>query len=236
LAGGRPPSRPAAAHQLLPEALADVRRLSLLLAFLNMRRTLLIGASLVVTLAIAAPLVLIWSVLYTNAGLQFAIRHIPHRFSGVQLDIIGARGTVAEGLSVERVEIDHDLVHLTFQRIEGRVALMPLMLQTIRVLHGSVGSALIAVKPRSRPPGPGGPPGRCTGACAAISTPSTSSRTSRVPVARTSPDRRSLSPTAGTGWPTRWCRISICAPSDFPACSATSPATWPARAMGRASA
>src|SRR5437879_12216295 len=34
---------------------------------------------------------------------------------------------------------------------------MPLMLQTIRVLHGSVGSALIAVKPRSRPPGPGGP-------------------------------------------------------------------------------
>src|SRR5207253_1520520 len=98
-AGELPPSRPAAAHQLLPEALAAVRRLSLLLAFLNMRRTLLIGASLVVTLAIAAPLVLIWSVLYTNAGLQFAIRHIPHRFSGVQLDIIGARGTVAEGLS-----------------------------------------------------------------------------------------------------------------------------------------
>ena len=134
-----------------------MRRLSLLLAFLNMRRTLLIGASLLVTLAIAAPLVLIWSVLYTNAGLQFAIRHIPHRFSGVQLDIIGARGTVAEGLSVERVEIDHDLVHLRFEGIEGRVALMPLMLQTIRVLHGSVGSALIAVKPRSRPPGPGGP-------------------------------------------------------------------------------
>src|SRR5205085_2623850 len=157
LAGELPPSRPAAAHQLLPEALAAVRRLSLLLAFLNMRRTLLIGGSLVVTLAIAAPLAFIWSVLYTNAGLQFAIRHIPHRFSGVQLDIIGARGTVAEGLSVERVEIDHDLVHLTFQRIEGRVALMPLMLQTIRVLHGSVGSALIAVKPRSRPPGPGGP-------------------------------------------------------------------------------
>jgi len=76
-----------------------VRRLSLLLAFLNMRRTLLIGASLLVTLAIAAPLVLIWSVLYTNAGLQFAIRHIPHRFSGVQLDIIGARGTAGSLLA-----------------------------------------------------------------------------------------------------------------------------------------
>ena len=46
-----------------------MRRLSLILAFLNMRRMLLIGASLVVILAIAAPLALVWSALYTNAGL-----------------------------------------------------------------------------------------------------------------------------------------------------------------------
>jgi translocation and assembly module TamB len=134
-----------------------VRRLSLILAFLNMRRALLIAACLVVALAIAAPLALVWSALYTNGGLQFLIRHIPHRFSGIQLDIIGVRGTVAEGLTVERVDIDHDLVHLTFKRIEGRIALMPLAVQTLRVLHGSVGSALIEVKARHRPPGPGGP-------------------------------------------------------------------------------
>ncbi len=134
-----------------------MRRLSLILAFLNMRRALLIAAGVVVVAAIAAPLTLIWSALYTNAGLQFLIRHIPHRFSGIQLDIVGVRGTVAEGLSVERVEIDHDLVHLTFERIEGRAALMPLAVQTLRVLHGSVGSALIEVKARHRPPGPGPP-------------------------------------------------------------------------------
>ncbi|HEX4648741.1 MAG TPA: translocation/assembly module TamB domain-containing protein [Steroidobacteraceae bacterium] len=134
-----------------------MRRLALILAFLNMRRALLVAACVIVAAAIAAPLTLVWSALFTNGGLQFVIRHIPQRFSGVQLSIVGVHGTVAEGLSVERVEIDHDLVHLRFERIEGRVALMPLMLQTLRVLHGSVGSALIQVKPRTRPPGPGPP-------------------------------------------------------------------------------
>ena len=60
-----------------------MRRLSLILAFLNMRRAVLIAACVVVALAIAAPLALVWSALYTNAGLQFAIRHIPHRFAGI---------------------------------------------------------------------------------------------------------------------------------------------------------
>lgn len=122
-----------------------------------MRRLLLVVACVIVAVALAAPAVLVWSALYTNAGLQFVIRHIPHSFAGVTLDIVGVRGTVADGLTVERVEIEHELVHLKFEDIKGRVALMPLMLQTLRVLHGSVGSALIAVKTRTRPAGPGPP-------------------------------------------------------------------------------
>jgi translocation and assembly module TamB len=134
-----------------------VRRLALILAFLNMRRALLIAACIVVALAMLAPATLIWSALYTTAGLQFVIRHIPQRMAGVTLEIAGVRGTVAEGLSVERVEIDHDLVHLKFEGIQGHVALMPLLLQTIRVRDGSVQRALIAVKRRTRPPTPGPP-------------------------------------------------------------------------------
>ncbi len=123
----------------------------------SLRRLLLALASLLIVTAIVAPAALIWSALYTSGGLQFAIRHIPHHIGGVQLDIVGVSGTVADGLAVERVEIDHDLVHLKFQGIEGRVDLMPLMLQTIRVGHGSVRSALIQVKRRTRPSTPGAP-------------------------------------------------------------------------------
>ena len=121
----------------------------------SLRRLLLVLACLAVALALVAPAALLWSALYTTSGLQFVIGHIPHRMGGVQLDIVGVSGTVAEGVRVERVEIDHDLVHLKFEGIEGQVALMPLVLQTIRVRHGTVRSALIQVKRRTHPSLPG---------------------------------------------------------------------------------
>ncbi len=125
---------------------------------LSLRRVLLLIASLTVTTAIVAPLGLIGAALYTTAGLEFVVRHIPHRFAGVRLDIVGVSGTVASGLQVERVEIDHELVHLKFEGITGKVALMPLMLQTIRATHATVQSALIEVRRRTRPSTPGAPP------------------------------------------------------------------------------
>jgi len=118
-------------------------------------RLLLILACLLVVTAIVAPLVLVWSALYTTAGLQFVVRHLPERLGPVRLVITGIQGTVAHGLTVERVEVDHELVHLTFEGISGRVALMPLLLQTIRVRSGSVHSALVEVKRRTHPSTPG---------------------------------------------------------------------------------
>jgi len=117
-----------------------------------MRRLLLIAACLLVLVALIAPAVLVWSVLYTPAGLQFLLRHVPHQIGDVRLEISGVRGTMARGLTVERVEIDQHLVHLKIEGIEGRVALAPLALQSIRVIHGSVQSVLVEVKRRTRPP------------------------------------------------------------------------------------
>jgi len=108
----------------------------------SLRRLLLLIACLAVVAAIVAPAALIWSALFTTGGLQFVIRHIPHNIAGVQLDIV-AFAARWRRLAVERVEIDHELVHLKFEGIEGRVALMPLLLQTIRATRGSVRSALI---------------------------------------------------------------------------------------------
>jgi len=120
-----------------------------------MRRLLLALAILIIFAAVAAPAVLVWAALFTSGGLQFVIGHIPQQIGGVRLTITGVSGTVARGLSVERVEIEHEVVHLTLTGIEGRVALRPLVLQTIRVAHGKVQSALIEVKHRAKPPTPG---------------------------------------------------------------------------------
>jgi translocation and assembly module TamB len=120
-----------------------------------MRRLLLALAVLIIITAVAAPAVLVWSALFTSDGLQFVIRHIPQQLGPVRLTLTGVSGTVSRGLTIQRVEIEHELVHITVTGIEGRVALRPLVLQTIRVVHGKVESALIEVKRRTTPSTPG---------------------------------------------------------------------------------
>jgi translocation and assembly module TamB len=122
-----------------------------------MRRLLLILACVLVFLVIAVPALIVWSAVYTEGGLQFVARHIPHRIAGVQLDISGVSGTLASGVHVERFELDHELVHLTVTDIAGRVTVAPLILQTIRVHDGHVGNALIQVKRRIHPSTPSPP-------------------------------------------------------------------------------
>lgn len=122
-----------------------------------MRRLLLILAVLLVVTVIGAPLALVWSALYTEAGAQFVVRHLPHSLGSITLSIEGLSGTPAHGLHVARVEIDHRLVHLTFEDISAQVRLAPLLLQTIHATHASVGSSLISVKRRTQPPTPGPP-------------------------------------------------------------------------------
>ena len=120
-----------------------------------MRRLLLTLAVLIVITAVAGPAVLVWSALFTSGGLQFVLRHLPQQLGPVRLTLTGVSGTVARGLTIQRVEIEHEVVHITLTGIEGQVALRPLVLQTIRVAHGKVQSALIEVKRRTKPSIPG---------------------------------------------------------------------------------
>ena len=119
-----------------------------------MRRLLLILACAIIVVALVAPALLVWSALFTTSGLQFVVRHIPRQLGEVRLTITGVSGTVADGVHVGHLEIDHRLVNLQFDDIAGRVTLMPLMLQTIRIAASSVGSARIQVKRRTQPPTP----------------------------------------------------------------------------------
>ena len=122
-----------------------------------LRRLLLALASVLIVGLIVAPLTLLWAALYTESGAQFVVRHLPHHLGPVDLEITGLTGTVAHGLHVERVEIDHELVHLTFTNLNGRVRLAPLLVQTIRVTYASVEGAEVQVKRRVHPPTPSPP-------------------------------------------------------------------------------
>ncbi|HXY96505.1 MAG TPA: translocation/assembly module TamB domain-containing protein [Steroidobacteraceae bacterium] len=126
-----------------------------------MRRLLILfTACLLVLVIVVVPAALVGAAVFTESGLQFLVNHIPQRFGSgpgaVSLTITGVRGTLAHGIHADRVEIDHELVHLKFEGIDGRLALAPLLLQTIRSPDATVHSALIEVKRRTRqvPPSP----------------------------------------------------------------------------------
>jgi translocation and assembly module TamB len=116
-----------------------------------MRRLLLAISGLLILLAVAVPTAAFYYIVFTESGLQFVLRQIPHKIAGTTLDIVNVKGTIAHGITAERVEIDHRLVHLRFEGISGRVSVLPLLWQTITAHEAIVKSAFIQVRRSNRP-------------------------------------------------------------------------------------
>jgi translocation and assembly module TamB len=122
-----------------------------------MRRFLLLATALFVLVTIGLPCAAVYSVLYTESGLRFAVSHLPQRFGRVGVRIEGVSGTIAGGARARLVVIDQERVHLEFRGIYTRIRLEPLLWQIIRTPQTTVDSAYIEVK-RPPPPGPPHPP------------------------------------------------------------------------------
>src|SRR5262249_14721017 len=105
-----------------------------------MRRLLLLIAGVLVLMAVALPTAAGYSLAFTPGGFQFIGSRIPHQVAGVGIEVINPTGTVAKGIRVEQVDIDHHLVHLTVRDLRARVELLPLLLQTIRTQGASIDS------------------------------------------------------------------------------------------------
>jgi len=117
-----------------------------------MRRRILLILGIAIFIAISVPAAAIYYAAYTEAGLQLIVRHVPKRIGRTDIDIVGARGTLAGGFTLERFESDHERVHLKFEGVAGQVTLLPLLWQTIHAEDVRMRSAFVEVRRWKTPP------------------------------------------------------------------------------------
>jgi len=117
-----------------------------------MRRRILIALGLVLLIVVSAVGAGVYTLAYTERGLQFVVSHIPKRIGRSEMELVGAKGTLARGFTLERFELEHERVHLRFEGIVGHARLLPLLWQTIHAQDVSMKSAFVQVRRRTSPP------------------------------------------------------------------------------------
>ena len=96
-------------------------------------------------------------VIYTEAGLRFAVNRLPEKMGKVTLRIEEVRGTIAGGFSAVRVDVDHERSHVYIENAAARVNFWPLLVGRISVRSAAADLVQIEVRRRIRPP-PDTPP------------------------------------------------------------------------------
>ena len=117
-----------------------------------MRRVLHTSWILVLALALLAALAIFYAG-WTESGLRHLASLASRRLGPVTLSIAGARGTLHDGLHADRVEVDHERVHVIVTGVDGRVSLLPLLWQTIRVSKLELADVRVEVLPHVGPAG-----------------------------------------------------------------------------------
>jgi translocation and assembly module TamB len=120
------------------------------------RRRLKIAALALGTLVLLIVALLAW-VVYTEAGLRFAVARLPGQMGKVTLRIEGVSGTIAGGFRAIHADIDHERSHVVVGNAAVRVNFWPILVGRISVRSAEAATVLIEVKRRLRPP-PDTPP------------------------------------------------------------------------------
>lgn len=98
--------------------------------------------------AVAVFLLLI----YTQAGLRFAVRMLPEKMGQSRIQIRAVQGTLAGGLTLEYFELNHPRTTVKVDKLKARVAVLPLLWQTIEVRDATIQRAFVQVYTRTTPP------------------------------------------------------------------------------------
>jgi translocation and assembly module TamB len=116
-----------------------------------MKRRLKIAALILGLLALVLLSFLGW-VVYTEAGLRFAVARLPEKLGKVTLKIENVRGTIAGGFGADWVDVDHERSHVRVEHGHARVNIWPLIVGRIAVHDANADVVLIEVKRRLTPP------------------------------------------------------------------------------------
>ena len=75
----------------------------------------------------------IWYVAGTASGLQWVAHQFSRKIGKTTITVEGVAGTLAGGFSARHVVIDYPRIHLDIENATGKLALLPLLWQSIRV-------------------------------------------------------------------------------------------------------
>jgi translocation and assembly module TamB len=115
------------------------------------KRRLKIAALIFGLIVLLILLFLAW-VLYTEAGLRFAVARLPERIGqSMTLKIENVHGTIAGGFGADRVEVRQELTNVLVEKGSARVNIWPLLVGRIAVRDAQADQVQIEVKRRIRP-------------------------------------------------------------------------------------
>jgi translocation and assembly module TamB len=115
-------------------------------------RWLLLPIVLLTLTAIAALAALV-TVMHSESALQFIVRQLPERFGSIErLVVKDVSGTLAKGVRIGSLEVEHDLVGIRVTGLAFRVAPLPLVWQSIEVRGFDLQELRIEQRVRDRPP------------------------------------------------------------------------------------
>ncbi len=119
-----------------------------------MRRWLLLIIGLVTVLVVALPVAAVYYVAYTESGLRFLVEHMPRTIGSVRLGLGEVHGTLAGGMGIDLVTVEHERAYVRLEDVEGRLALLPLLWQTIHSPELAAGRVHVEIRPRTQPTPP----------------------------------------------------------------------------------
>jgi translocation and assembly module TamB len=102
-------------------------------------------------LLVGGPLLVAHRLLHSEAGLQFVLAQLP-RLGSVQVEVTGARGTLAGPLTVERLQVDHAAARIVLHRIRLDADVFGLLRGRLDVAEASAGRVEVILKEREPPP------------------------------------------------------------------------------------
>jgi len=114
-----------------------------------MKRRLKIAALSLGVLVLLLVSFLAW-ILYTEAGLRFAVARLPEKLGKVTLRIQDVHGTIAGGFSAALVEVDQEITYVRVEKGRARVNFWPILVGRLSVRRADADLVLVQVKPRPK--------------------------------------------------------------------------------------